>query len=262
MGKNIHVHILTFCVNRSLFYGTELVFKTLRVGFPNAKVTVTDNASLPSVRAEIKAMAKDTGCFFKQIESNRIEHFQFIQDTIRYAAKDKSVTGPLVFIDPDVCFWNSCEDFEFEGLMAGRFIDGFKDGVQQCITMPRVHTSFLWIPDARSLQRYIWKTRAIHFDFDPFKNFSFVLDGLWYRYDTGANLYASISDRVSHFTAMHLDCYDHLFGGSHIDVFEPFSQNEEIKIIKKIHECAKKGDLRALKGIHKRQETLFAEARI
>lgn len=262
MRGKIHVHILTFCANYDLFYGTQLVFKTLRVGFPNADVTVVDNASLPKVRTEIKAMAQETGCCFKQIESRGLQHYEFIQNTIRKAAIDPTVNGPLVFIDPDVCFWSSCENFNFDGLLAGKFINGFKDGLQQCITLPRIHTSFLWIPDVRSLQRHIWKTKAMHFDFEPFRNFSFVLDGFWYRYDTGASLYATLSDRVSHFTAMHLDCYDHILSGSHIDLLDPFNQNNDVKKIKKIHENAKNGDIQLLKGIHKHQDAILARARI
>ena len=119
MGKKIYVHILTFCRNVELFYGTQLVFKTLRIGFPNADITVVDNASLPTARVEIKAMAQETGCRFEQIESHCIQHYEFIQNTIRKAANDTTVNGPLIFIDPDVCFWSSCEDFEFDGLMAG-----------------------------------------------------------------------------------------------------------------------------------------------
>ncbi len=63
----INVFILTYCRNTELFYGTELIFKTLRVGFPNAKVTVVDNASIPEVRTEIELLAKENDCLFEQI---------------------------------------------------------------------------------------------------------------------------------------------------------------------------------------------------
>ena len=56
MKNKINVFILTFCRNLDLFYGTKLIFETLRVGFPNAKITVVDNASLQKVRGEIESL--------------------------------------------------------------------------------------------------------------------------------------------------------------------------------------------------------------
>ena len=194
MKKDFHVHILTYCKDLSLFYGTELIFKTIRVGFPSARITVTDNASIPEAKDRIELLAKKNDCQFEEIHGTGIEHHDFIQNTIRDYANDKSLNASLVFLDPDICLWSNCEEFTFDGLIAGRLMGGFNDSITQTLTMPRLHTSFLWIPDAVTLQDEIRKMRARHFDFEPFRPFSFRLKDTWYRYDTGASLYTAIPE--------------------------------------------------------------------
>ncbi len=143
----INVFILTYCRNTELFYGTELIFKTLRVGFPNARITVVDNASIPEVRDEIELLAKENDCLFEQILEPGLKHHKFIQNTIRDIANDKSLkNGPLVFLDPDICFWDSCEDFSFDGLIAGRLLGSFNEIVAKTLTMTRKHASFMCFP--------------------------------------------------------------------------------------------------------------------
>ena len=117
----IHVFILTFCQNLENFYGSELIFKTLRVGFPNAKVTVVDNASISEAQNKIEFLSKKNECEFEKIENPGISHHEFIEGTIRKMALYNDSNWPLVFIDPDVCLWRSCEDFTFKGMMAGKF---------------------------------------------------------------------------------------------------------------------------------------------
>ena len=141
MAKTITVFTLTYCRKRELLYGTELIFKTLRQGFPNARVIVTDNASIAEVRPLIAEQARQTGCEYRQIEAPEIKHSDFIERTIREQAA-AGETGATVILDPDILLWEGCEDFEFDGLMAGMFLDAFDDPAFQCVTMPRLHTSF------------------------------------------------------------------------------------------------------------------------
>lgn len=253
----VNVFILTFCRNIELFYGTELIFKTLRVGFPNAKITVIDNASIPEARDKIESLAKKNECLFEQIPGPGIQHHDYIQRTIRNTANDKTVNGPLVFLDPDICLWECCEDFSFDALMAGRLFSRFYDYITKTITMPRPHTSFLWIPDAGKLWDEILKIQVNRFDFEPFTPFSFNMDGKWYRYDTGASLFTAIPQKISDFTEVHKNCYDHLFAGSHLDWLYHLYDAECQKMFSRIHENAKAGNLQALKGIWKVQEEIF-----
>jgi len=246
------VFILTYCRNPELFYGTELIFKTLRIGFPTANVVVVDNASIAEARTRIKSLAEENGCLFEQISTHSIQHHEFIYNTI-FASADESMSGPLVFLDPDICFWDSCEDFAFDGLIAGRLIGRFDDGITKTHTMPRLHSSFLWITDTQALREEIRKIKIKTFDFEPFASFSFVLDGTWYRYNTGAGLYAALRHRISHFDVEHLDRYDHIFGGSHIDWLSPHYDSKTREKILEIHRHAKEGNLQALKGLWRYQ---------
>jgi hypothetical protein len=257
MEKTVHVHILTYCKDISLLYGSELIFKTLRVGFPNADITVTDNASIPVAGDRIETLAKENDCRFQKIPGTSIDHHDFIQDTIRNYAYNNSLNASVVFLDPDICLWNSCEDFTFDGLIAGRLVGGFHDSVTQTLTAPRLHTSFLWIPDARRLQDEIGKMRIRHFDFDPFRPFSFRMKNTWYRYDTGASLYSAIHDKISAFTEMHMAQYDHIFSGSHISKLIPLYSDEVKELMIEVHSLAKNGDLNSLKGIHKHIDEIW-----
>ncbi|MEW6586393.1 MAG: hypothetical protein AB1442_12385 [Nitrospirota bacterium] len=256
----INVFILTFCRNLDLFYGTELIFKTLRVGFPNARVTVVDNASLPEVRPEIALLARQNDCIFRQLENPGIQHHDFLQGTLRTAADDSKIDGPVVFLDPDICLWDSCEDFSFEGLVAGKAVGKFYCSVTHTITMPRLHTSFLWIPDAGNLQQEIWKIKAAYFDFEPFIPSSFRIDSTWYRFDTGASLYAAIPHTVSYFTEEHFRCYDHLFCGSHLDWIYSLYDKSSQKMMSEIHDNAKAGNLKALKGVWRYQHNVWEKS--
>ncbi len=247
------VFVLTYCRDLELFYGTELIFKTLRVGFPNANIVVVDNASLPEARTAIEALAKRNDCLFEQIPAPGVVHHQFIQNTISSVAEIGTAEHPLIFLDPDICLWKNCEGFEFDGLIAGRQISGFHDEIMQTYSMPRLHTSFMWIPSARKLQDAIWKAKARHYDFEPFLSHSSMIGGTWYRYDTGAGLFAVLSGKVSAFTREHLDFYDHLFCGSHIDLLYDFCNPGTKERMREIHTDAKEGNLNALKGIWKHQ---------
>jgi len=250
------VFILTYCRKPELFYGTELIFKTLRVGFPTANVVIVDNASIPEARSEIELLAKNNDCLFEQIDNQGIRHHDFLENAIFAMADDD---GPLIFVDPDICFWESCEDFEFEGLIAGRLGQGFEDGVTQTYTMPRLHTSFLWIPNVKKLRDAIWKAKFRHFDFEPFTPYSCAMNGKWYRYDTGASLYAAFSEKVSRFSEEYMDRYDHIYCGSHIDWLDSRFNPKLKEMTREIHRNAKEGNLAALKGIRARQDRIWKE---
>jgi len=257
MKRPINVFILTYCRRLDLFYGTELIFKTLRTGFPSARITVVDNASLPDARAAIAGLARATGCAFRQLPDPGIPHHEFIDRTLdEMAAND---AGTLVFLDPDLCLWSSWDDLEFPGLMAGKLIDIYDDEVMRCVTMPRLHTSFLWIPDARELSEEIRQIKSAHFDFDPFRSFSVKLGDAWIRYDTGAALYAAIPDRVSAFTTDHMDRFDHIFGGSHLDLLQPHMSEPLQDMMGRVHQHAREGNLEALKGIWRYQDEVWMQ---
>ena len=196
MSRSIRVHILTFCRKPELFYGTELVFKTLRVGFPDARVRVVDNASLPEVRDTIARLARENDCAFEQIEAPAMEHHHFLDRTLKSAAAEPD-GAPLVFLDPDICLWASCEDFAFDGLVAGKLVDPYDDDIMRCVTAPRLHSSFLWIPDPRRLVEEIQTLQRVHRDFEPFLPYSVRVMGSWVRFDTGASLFSAMEEFIN-----------------------------------------------------------------
>jgi hypothetical protein len=267
LGKNVkrirfimNVFILTFCRDLKAFYGTSLIFQTLRVGFPNARVRVIDNDSIPEAQDQIAMLCRENECEFEAVREPGIEHYEFIESTLFKLARDTTNDGPIVFLDPDICLWQSCENFSFDGLIAGKKLGKFHDIITNTITMPRVHTSFLWVNDARMLYREILKIKARRFDFSPFQPFSFKMAGDWYRYDTGASLYAAMPDRHSFFSESHFEYYDHIYAGSHLDWIFNYYTDECREMMTRTHNWAKTKSIAALKGIWREQERIFGNS--
>lgn len=255
MSALVEVFVLTHCRKIELLYGSELIFRTLRVGFPNARISIVDNASLPEARSHIAALARENECEFRRIDGRGTAHDRFLEETLASVADAGG--GPLVFLDPDLCLWANCEDLEFEGLIAGRALTAHEDPGMQCVVMPRLHTSFLWIPHARRLRDEIGRIRVRHFDFRPFLPFSVKLGDAWIRYDTGASLFAALGERVSAFEEQHLDRYDHIFCGAHIDLHEADWNDEMREFMLRVHRDAREGNLEAIQGIWREQNRVF-----
>ena len=256
----ITVLTLTYCRRADLFYGTSLLFKTLRIGFPTARVLVVENASLPTHRPEIQRLAGDCQCDFLQIDAPSIEHEDFLEIALSAVAASVRADGPLVFLDPDICFWETCEGFQFDGPLAGKFDRAYEVEGVKTLSMPRIHTSFMWIPSARRLWDEIERCRTYHYDFYPFASYSVKIAGHWCRFDTAASLYAVLSDRVSFFGDAHLRCYDHLYCGCHIDWLEPVLDKHSLATMKAIHAHARNGNLEALRGAGKLQAEAWRQA--
>lgn len=210
MTKN--VYILTWCDRVENLYGTTLVFKTLRVGFPTAEIHVVDNASLPAVRPVLRQYAQECNAEFTQLEQG-IAHHQFIEQTL-----NEQLEGSTIFVDPDICFWKNVEGWSFEQLMAGRLIPKYACQFSGCITYPRLHTSFLYIPDVRALRQQLKNLRSQYIQFEPFRPAMFKAEGVWQRFDTGSTLYAALSEQMYAFTERELQAYDHLFCGTHLQM--------------------------------------------
>jgi len=248
------VFILTYCRNIDLLHGSTLIFDTIRTGFPTAEVVVCDNSSLPEARSEIKRLAEREACKFIQIE-NEISHWEFLTKII-FNAK-----GTIVFLDPDVIFWENCEQWEFNSLMAGRYLPTFNDPYTKTMTLERLHTSFLWIPSAENLTAKVYESVLNNFDFMPIKPFSFLFGEELYWYDTLGSLYSLYKNDCHNFTEYELSSYDHLFVGSHSDRVIPHLPEKYQEMIKTSNELAVR-DPQKLKGLWKQQEEFFNEMEI
>ena len=254
----IQVHILTYCRRIDQFYGTELVFRTLRTGFPHAEVHVVDNASVPEARAAVARLAREHDCRFEQLPDPAVPHHAFLRDTLCRAGTGPAQSSPLVFLDPDVCLWESCEDFRFDGLIAGMLVDAHDDGILGCIAAPRLHSSFLWIQHPGRLLEEVQRLQRRYLDFEPFLPYSVRVAGSWIRFDTGASLFAALGVRVSLFGEEHLRRYDHIYCGSHYDLFEGKYGGELGALMQRIHELARAGDVAQLRGIRQLQDAALA----
>ena len=146
--------------------------------------------------------------------------------------------------------------WDFEALLAGRRIPRFACELTGCVTHPRAHTSFLWIPEVGALRDAIQALRARFFEFEPFRPAMFLLNNVWQRFDTAASLYAALPDRVHAFSVRELEAYDHLFCGTHLGMVAPTLHPEYAARWKQMHQEVQANHL-ALKGAWKMQEDYF-----
>jgi hypothetical protein len=252
------VCILTYCHNVNAIAGNALIFKTLRKGFPNAKVHIVDNNSIPIAREKIKKLAKENDCVFTQQEKTTF-HSQFIKEAI-YMIDD-----PIVILDPDICFWENCENWKFEALIAGRYIPEHNCNISAANTLPRLHTSFLSIPEPKKLKEKIvsiYESLPYKNAWDPFQHREFNIKGTWYRHDTLGNLYSTIKDEAYSFSEKELNCYDHVFYGAIPNLTIPWLEKSYKEKVEKWHSYIQENNIEKLKGIWKEQQLFFENSKI
>ena len=254
------VYVITWCGEIEQLWGTLLTFRTLRVGYPTAAVTVIDNASLEEARPAIERAAKDAGCEYVQ-RTTRAPHGAILGDVLA------RVDEPIVFVDPDVIFWESCEGWTFDrALIAGRLIP-MREGRPGFFVLPRLHTSHLWIThpplvrEALLAQEHCFFPMSREFISYAFQQHVFKLGGPWLFVDTGAALYSYLANFAYAFGPRELDAYDHIWSGTHPRVHNE-SSHPAVLARRTVHEIARDGDYRSLRGVWRAQEQRFqAEAR-
>lgn len=235
------VIILTFCDDIELSYGTLLVFRTLRVGFPTAEVLVFDNGSSPDALPLIKTAALNAGCEF--ISMPRTPFVDFY----KWALLDQVEYNSIVLLDPDVIFWKNVEQMQPTGLFSGRLIPSM---VSQGVTaLPRIHPSFVCVPDVAKLRQALQHTRSNVVD-----QLFASMNGKEYFWDTLAMLHHVVAGTP--FTEDQLDCYDHLFFGCHFPSIQPTLPKNSA--IERGHLAAIAGKFDAIKGLWRDQEKDFA----
>lgn len=245
-----NVFILTWCGYLERIHGSTLVFNSLRVGFPSARVHVVDNASHPLVRPTIEKLALGCGATFREVK-NPVSHPAFLD-----WALSTDVDEPAVFVDPDITFWRSVEAWQIDGLMAGRLIPAFDCPYTGCVTQPRLHTSFLWVPSPRRLLEEIAAIRATYPEFDPFGQRMFPLDGRWIRFDTASAAYMAMPRRMQAFGPEELDAYDHLFAGSNLNLVGEKLDEQFLRVMSKADEYARTNGS-VPRGIWRQQQEWF-----
>src|SRR5678815_1233002 len=131
-----NVHVLATCKNDSLWPYTVLFLKTIRVGFPTARIIVTANGLSPSQNERLKAGADKINA---QVRIDRLEHPEWIQTLL------ENEQDPFWICDTDVIFYKPVEDWRFSTGISGYLIPEFKDEYTQLVTRSRLHTSLMYI---------------------------------------------------------------------------------------------------------------------
>lgn len=250
----LKVYMLTYCRNPNLLYGSTLTLQTLRTGFPNAEVNVFDNCSLPEAAREIQGLCFKSACTFYPLR-REVSHPGFIEYMLTRATTDR-----VVFLDPDIVFWDNCEGIELPPgkLFGGRRLPTFYDEYTQTITLERLHSSFLLFQGVSELRERVSALILRHVSFSPFTPVSFTLGGRWFRLDTCASLYAAMTSAAHAFGPAELERYDHLLLGTQMDDVHSI-RAEDWEVIQGHHRAAREGDLSRLKGIYRFQEEYFAK---
>lgn len=131
------VYILATCLNGNLC-PTLLTFRTLRVGFPTADVTVFGNAlSIEPLKA-VKSECARTKCEFVPLRST--SHDEWMSALVERAA------APFWACDTDMVFHASVETFANENtVMKGRYEPAFVEPWSKTVKAERLHTCLLYL---------------------------------------------------------------------------------------------------------------------
>ncbi len=204
----MNVFILASCPGPRLTKGSHLVFETLRVGFPTAKVFLDVNQMDPEFASVIGNMGRRLDAV---VAPNDTIHHDWISNLIA------SQREPFFILDTDVSFWSSFEVWPFDCAIAGRRIPQFYDEFTRCITRPRLHTSLLYIDPVKvnaATDKYFSALEPTVFN--PHAKLVNPLcvpvKGKTYFYDTCSMLFNAIGGEA--FDDKHLECYDHMNFGT------------------------------------------------
>ncbi len=213
MAKPPNVFIITWCGDERDLYGSTLVFKTLRVGFPDAKVTVVDNGTPAHIRPAIVQAAEAAGCEVR-LEEQALPHWRLLERLCL------SADEPCVFVDPDIAFWERVQDWDFgPALLAGRLMPAMYPVGRR--VLPRLHTSLLWVPRPRELRARIVEIQAKFPLYGSLFEQKMAPPGRLF-WDTASFLYLALDDEEAvAFSDAQLDAYDHIFFGSHLEFLRP-----------------------------------------
>lgn len=254
MTMGVNVHVLVKCKGKNHLPLSLLVFDTIRVGFPTAKVHVCDNAS-GFGRAQIQKKAEEIGAAFSSM-TERVAHGDFIAERMARAE------GPTVFVDTDMIFWENCEGITLpEGkLYGGRFIPE----ANECgARVPaRIHPSLFFVPDPAALRAALAPFYKKLWYFKPFQGYTTVVDGKAVCWDVNSSLFAALPDAAYAFGEAELNCYDHLFAGTYADKLEDINMDARTAaFIRHTHAVATGSDWQSLRGLWREQGSSEARGR-
>lgn len=213
------VHILVSVPDEAHFASCTACFDTLRTGFPTAEVFVYINY-LGDLETRRSAAHKAVGVgAHVEMLSGCMHHAEWI----RMVFDGHHTDNPLVILDADTLFWECCEAWDFgEKLLAGYWVPQIWNDFAQCVSAPRLHTSFLWFNQVSSLHRHLQQAypqahgaSGEYCPCDPFMPAVKFIGGLPFFWDSCANLYDMVGPALSAaFGSKHKRCYEHLNSAS------------------------------------------------
>jgi hypothetical protein len=236
---------------------TLLVFDTIRVGFPTARIMVRCNPNKNVDWTELHEAAKRVNASV-YLPYEFMQHHTWIETKVRVGAE------PFWICDTDIVLHNAVETWTFDAPIAGRWIPEFVDAFTRRITHGRLHTSLLWMNPVmiRNGIRTIDALSERHPCKTPISYFAPVLHshrencGLvrHYLYDTCAQLYHCIGGQK--FNDQQNAAFDHLHAGTYSDLAE-----EAIPGISEKHRAVF-ANPELLNGAFRHQEKYFNERAI
>ena len=215
------VHILATCRKPELAPFAELVFKTLRVGFPTFDVVVYLNGDASANCPALPELCKSVSA---EIQLVNTIHHEWIERLLQ------SESEPFFLLDTDVILYESMEGIDVSAPLTGFRIPEWKDDFSGAMTRSRLHPSLLHINPALVRERLAdFRKDCPDTPFTPVCNpvypICIPLNGKMYFHDTMSLLYHAIGGRA--FTAEERDKYFHFHFGSIPDVVLPRLQDSE-----------------------------------
>lgn len=211
------IHILATVRKPELLDAALLVFKTLRVGFPDNVVFVDVNAEDAGLAEEVERAARGPNVYIQNV-------FPTIHHTWIRGLLAQPHRTPFMICDTDMVFHDRFDMAPIEAAqpaLSGALIPRFRDPFTRCITQARLHTSLLYFDPVKIGHKIdMWTTGMPTTQFNPRID---LIDPVVVPagavnifHDTCCLLYQAIGGLP--FTAQQMEAYDHLHCGTWSDI--------------------------------------------
>jgi hypothetical protein len=204
-----------------------LVLDSIRTGFPTANLSIWFNnmANGKDIAPYVEKLGTDDDKYWVTVCPVRWHHARWIEMIVRNHHRDGEEKEPCIIIDGDMIFWESVEDYvvQSEALYAGMYVPMIFNDFARVVSMPRIHTSFMWIPDTDKLldkvtemYPYSDQPHGNYCPLDPFGPRVSYINHFPIFWDTCSTLYNMAGGQ--HFDAQMLSKYEHLNSASFYDI--------------------------------------------